>query len=69
MIRISKTGSAIINGEDRLRNALAELVARQDCEIRYWEIDPDVFGEELEKQAYRDVERIAIVGAVITKLH
>lgn len=61
------TGSAIINGEDRLRNALADLAAREGCEIRYWEIDPDVFGEELEKPAYSDVERIAIVGSVVTR--
>lgn len=62
------TGSAIIEGEDPLREALTNLAARQRCTLQYAEIDPDMFGEELEKSAYRDVERIAIVGAVITKL-
>jgi hypothetical protein len=33
--------------------------------LRYEEIDPDVFGEELEEEPYRNVERIAAVGAVI----
>lgn len=61
------TGSAIISGHDPLRKALTELAARYCCAIRYWEIDPDVFGEELEKDAYADVERIAIVGAVMTR--
>jgi hypothetical protein len=29
---------------------------------RYQELDPDVFGEELEREVYRDVDRIAAVG-------
>jgi hypothetical protein len=35
--------------------------------LRYRELDPDIFGEELEKQAYADVERIAAVAAIATK--
>jgi len=61
------TGSAIIGGHDPLREALDALVRRKGATMRYREIDPDVFGEELETAAYRDVERIAVVGAVITK--
>lgn len=61
------TGSAIIAGEDRLRAALAALAAEHGCTLRYDEIDPDVFGEELEKPAYRDVERIALVAAVFKR--
>jgi methylase of polypeptide subunit release factors len=62
------TGSAIIAGEDPLRAALAALVAAQACTLRYREIDPDVFGDELEKPPYRDVERIALVAAVISRI-
>lgn len=62
------TGSAIVDGEDALREALLRLAADRKCAIRYREIDPDIFGEELETPAYRDVERIAAVGAVITRL-
>jgi methylase of polypeptide subunit release factors len=61
------TGSAIIAGDDPLRAALAALAARHGCTLRYREIDPDVFGEELEKAAYREVERIALVAAVISR--
>lgn len=59
------TGSPIIGGQDRLHEALSDLAARHGCAIRYDELDPDVFGEELDTPAYRDVERIAIVSAVI----
>jgi hypothetical protein len=34
----------------------------------YRELDPDVFGEELARTPYRDVERIAVVGLDAIKL-
>lgn len=61
------TGSAIVAGRDALRERLEALAARRDCRLRYREIDPDVFGEELEKPAYRDVERIALVSAIFRR--
>ncbi len=61
------TGSPIIGGRDELRDALATLARRRGCDFRYWEIDPDVFGEELERPEYRQVERIAAVACVITR--
>lgn len=61
------TGSAIVNGRDALREALERELPPLGCRVRYQEIDPDVFGEELCKPAYADVERIAAVGAVIEK--
>jgi hypothetical protein len=61
------TGSAIVRGEDRLARALEALAAQHDCVLRYRELDPDVFGEELERPAYAEVERIAVVAAVFTK--
>ena len=60
------TGSAIVAGEDMLGSALADLAGRSGCSLRYSEIDPDVFGEELERPAYRDVDRIALVAAILT---
>lgn len=33
----------------------------------YDEIDPDVFGEELEQPAYAAAHRIAAVGLVVTR--
>jgi methylase of polypeptide subunit release factors len=64
------TGSAIVGGEDRLLAALAEAADEAGCTLRYEELDPDIFGEELEKPAYAEaaIERIAAVGAVISKI-
>jgi SAM-dependent methyltransferase len=59
------TGSAIVGGDDPLRAALLETLA--DFDVLYGEIDPDVFGEELEREDYADVERIAVVGVVAVK--
>jgi methylase of polypeptide subunit release factors len=62
------TGSAIVaGGRDRLREELEALAQRTGVALAYRELDPDVFGEELERDDYADVERIAVVGAVITK--
>lgn len=60
------TGSAIVDGRDALGDALAELARALGCDLRYRELDPDVFGEELAKPAYRTVDRIAVVAAVFT---
>jgi len=61
------TGSAIVGGEDRLRAALEPAAAEAGCSLRYRELDPDVFGEQLSQPAYREAERIAVVGAVATR--
>lgn len=61
------TGSAITRGRDLLHDRLADLAEGQGCTLRYEEIDPDVFGEELGTEAYRGVERIAVVAAVIER--
>lgn len=62
------TGSAIGGGRDALREALEARLPALSATLRYGEIDPDIFGEELDKPGYEDVERIAAVGAVITRL-
>ena len=59
------TGSPIVGGEDRLEAELRRQLP-EECLLRYEEIDPDIFGEELEREAYAKVERIAAVGAVIS---
>ncbi|RAK50722.1 methyltransferase [Phenylobacterium deserti] len=62
------TGSAIVDGgQDELRQALNVFTEEIGARLSYRELDPDVFGEELDKPPYQDVERIAVVGAVITK--
>jgi methylase of polypeptide subunit release factors len=59
------TGSAIVDGRDDLKGALLDALA--GFEVSYREIDPDVFGEELDREDYADVERIAAVGLVAVK--
>ena len=61
------TGSAIVAGRDALREALEAQLPALGCTLRYRELDPDIFGEELGLPEYRDVERIAAVGAIIAK--
>ncbi|WBQ19145.1 class I SAM-dependent methyltransferase [Sphingobium yanoikuyae] len=61
------TGSAIVGGADLLKAALVEAAETSGCAMRYAELDPDVFGEELEATQYFDVDRIAAVAAVMTK--
>lgn len=60
------TGSAIVAGRDSVREALSALARGRGLELDYEEIDPDVFGGVLGQGAYRNVERIAAVGAVLT---
>jgi release factor glutamine methyltransferase len=60
------TGAPIVDGVDQLRAALAPVLATGRATHRYEELDPDVFGEELQKSAYARVERIAVVAMVIT---
>jgi len=61
------TGSAIIDGADPLAAVLAGIAAQADCTMRYRELDPDVFGEEMAEPVYADVERIAAVAAILER--
>jgi SAM-dependent methyltransferase len=63
------TASAIVNGCDTFRESVREALAHPDIEHEYREIDPDVFGEELENPAYAEVDRIAAVSLVIQVKH
>ena len=59
------TGSAIVDGVDVLHETLRERLSRRAVRFAYEEIDPDVFGEELEHPPYDRVDRIAVVVATI----
>lgn len=61
------TGVAIVEGRDALREELESALPSLGCALAYRELDPDIFGEELDKPAYADVERIAAVGAAVAK--
>ncbi len=60
------TGSAIVRGRDAIREESGKLAEAHGCDLRYEEIDPDVFSATLRQPAYAQVERIAVVGAVFT---
>jgi methylase of polypeptide subunit release factors len=59
------TGSAIVNGSDLFRAALLSGLAGRDVRLCYEEIDPDVFGEELDHAPYDRADRLAVVGVTI----
>ena len=61
------TGSAIVDGRDRLKQELQARLPDLGASLRYTEIDPDIFGEELEAPGYATAERIAAIGAVIER--
>ena len=61
------TGSAIVAGEDLLAASLRARLPALGCTLRYAELDPDIFGEQLDEPGYEHVERIAAVGAVIAR--
>ncbi len=60
------TASAIVEGTDTFLAAVQPLLD-SDTTFQYDEIDPDVFGEELERPAYGSVDRLAVVSLDATK--
>lgn len=59
------TGAAYVDGNAPLLAALQTLCSEADASLLVEPIDPDVFGEELSRPPYADIERIAAVGCVI----
>ncbi len=61
------SGAAIVAGADPLRNAAAARLSSSGLSWSYREMDPDVFGEELEGGAYAQADRIAAVVLTVHK--
>ncbi len=61
------TGVAMVGGVDAFLADMQLLLADAQFEWLYSEIDPDVFGEELDQPAYAHVDRIAVVGLTVTR--
>jgi SAM-dependent methyltransferase len=55
------TGSPVVNGTDYFLRTIERSFGGCDLIWSYEEVDPDVFGEELETEAYSSVDRIAAV--------
>lgn len=60
------TGSAVVDGADLFGTLAQQAVRRRGLRYCYAEIDPDVFGEELEGGAYGAADRIAAVTLTVT---
>jgi methylase of polypeptide subunit release factors len=63
------SGSAIIRGVDQLEKSLRQLLTKSNFQFEYEEIDPDVFGEELDRRPYDRVDRIAAIGVIVDRVH
>ncbi|MFC7272857.1 methyltransferase [Paractinoplanes rhizophilus] len=61
------SGTGIVAGRDPLREAAERRLAGTGLRWTYREVDPDVYGEELEDEAYRHAERIAVVVLTATR--
>ncbi|MBK5259265.1 MAG: class I SAM-dependent methyltransferase [Thermoanaerobaculia bacterium] len=61
------TASAIVAGRDSFRDSVAPILSSAKLRTHYEEIDPDVFGEELERPVYAEVDRIAVVALDVRK--
>lgn len=59
------TGTPVVDGTDKFLEALMEAIGRRGLSFTYEEIDPDVFGEELDNRPYRRADRIAAVALVV----
>ena len=60
------TGVAIIDGVDLFRRDIAAVLQRAGVAWTYREVDPDVFGEELDHAPYDAADRIALVVLEVT---
>lgn len=63
------TGVAMVDGRDPFLEAARSVLTDDAFGWTYRELDPDVFGEELEKSGYERVERIAAVALTVTRLN
>mgnify|MGYP003575584643 CR=1 FL=1 len=61
------TGVAIIDGQDPFLEAVRQTVKSTGCTYQYTEIDPDIFSEELNTEAYAHADRIAAVWLLVNK--
>jgi methylase of polypeptide subunit release factors len=61
------SGTGIVGGEDPLHEAARDRLAGTGLRWSYREVDPDVYGEELDGDAYARAERIAVVLLTATR--
>ena len=59
------TGAPVIDGADMFFAAVRPRLESRNCKYTYEEIDPDVFGEELDSAPYDRADRIAVVALTV----
>lgn len=60
------TGTAFVQQRDQFWRVVAPVLAAANGTWHYEELDPDVFGEELEQPGYANVDRIAAVWLAVS---
>jgi len=63
------TGIAIVDGRDEFLQTIRPQLDAACAHWRYEELDPDIFGGQLDCEGYEEVERIAAVWLQATKRH
>lgn len=61
------TGSPVSAGVDRFKSDVMPVLQSHPCRFQYEELDPDIFGEELDTPPYASVERIAAIVLTAVK--
>lgn len=61
------TGVAIVDGENLFLQQIQDKVKSAGFRYDYVEIDPDIFGEELDTETYAEADRIAAIRLVINR--
>jgi precorrin-6B methylase 2 len=56
------SATAFVDGVDTFHTAIEPLLAAHDIDVRYEELDPDVFGAELGSGVYVTADRIAVIA-------
>jgi methylase of polypeptide subunit release factors len=56
------TGAPVVDGVDQFFSAVEPVLKSAGRAFTYEELDPDVFGEELEQPSYSNTDRIAVVA-------
>jgi hypothetical protein len=59
------TGGPVVGGVDRFRFEAEQILTASRFRHQYSEIDPDVFGEELDMPAYGEADRIAAIALMV----
>ncbi len=62
------TGAPCVDGVDLFLAHALPVVDRPEFSWSYREVDPDVFGEELDSETYANAERIAAVVLTVTRI-